>query len=75
VRLLPEARMAETIGLDLATFRRWVAYRHLPEPFQDTKPPLWDSHAVHLALDRLSGIGSPTTKLDGWREKRNARNA
>lgn len=69
-RLLTEAKAAEAIGLELATFRHLVACGRLPKPLPDLN--LFDLKAIDRALDRLSGIGSPTNALDSWRERRNA---
>ena len=44
--------------------------RMLPKPMDLCG--LFDTKAVDLALDRLSGICSPTNALDAWRERRRA---
>jgi hypothetical protein len=69
-RLATEQQAADAIGLDLATFRHWVACGRLPKPLPDAG--LFDTRAIDIALDKLSGIGSPVHSLDAWREKRHA---
>ena len=55
-RLVSEGQAAAAIGLELATFRAWVADGQLPHPLPDCGK--YDLKAIHLALDRMSGIGS-----------------
>ena len=55
-RLASEVQAAAHIGLDLATFRAWVAAGRLPHALPDCGK--YDMKAIHLALDRMSGIGS-----------------
>jgi hypothetical protein len=69
-RLVPEQLAAEHVGVPLATFKHWVACGLMPKPL--ALCDLYDLKAVDLALDRLSGIGSPANALDAWREKRRA---
>ena len=69
-RLVAEQIAAEHVGVPLTTFRHWVACGLLPKAVELCG--LYDLKAVDLALDRLSGIGSPTNALDAWRERRRA---
>jgi hypothetical protein len=69
-RLATEQQAASQIGLELATFRAWVACGRFPKPLPDCG--LYDMKAIHSALDRISGLGSPANALDGWRDKRRA---
>ena len=55
-RLASEVQAAAHIGLDLATFRAWVAAGRLPHALPDCGK--YDMKAIHLALDRMSGIAS-----------------
>ena len=55
-RLASEVQAAAHIGLDLATFCAWVAAGRLPHALPDCGK--YDMKAIHLALDRMSGIGS-----------------
>ena len=55
-RLASEVQAAVQIGLDLATFRAWVAAGRLPHALPDCGR--YDMKAIHLALDRMSGIAS-----------------
>jgi predicted site-specific integrase-resolvase len=66
-RLACEKETAETIGLELSTFRTWVACGRLPGPIEDCGK--YDLKAIDQALDRISGIGSATNALDAWRTK------
>jgi hypothetical protein len=71
-RFQSEGRAAAILGLPLATFRALVTQGRLPKP--DPELGLYDMKALDAALDRLSGLGSPSSALEGWREKRrNAR--
>ena len=56
-RLASEVQAAGLIGLDLTTFRRWVADGRLPRVLPDCGK--YDLKAIHLALDRMSNIASP----------------
>ena len=69
-RLVKEGVAAQGLGLDLATFRDWVESGRLPEPIEGLD--LYDRKALDAALDRLSGIGAPSSALDAWRERRHA---
>src|SRR5262245_14510299 len=51
-RLVSEIEAAVQIGLDLATFRAWVAAGRLPHVLPDCGK--YDMKAIHLALDRIS---------------------
>ena len=55
-RLASEVQAAAHIGLDLATFRAWAAAGRLPHALPDCGK--YDMKAMHLALDRMSGIAS-----------------
>jgi GYF domain 2 len=55
-RLASEGQAAAQIGLDLATFRAWVAAGRLPYALPGCGK--YDMKAIHLALDRISGIVS-----------------
>ena len=55
-RLVSEVEAAVQIGLDLAMFRAWVAAGRLPHALPDCGK--YDMKAIHLALDRVSGIVS-----------------
>jgi hypothetical protein len=70
-RLKSETEAAETIGIELATFRHLVAAGRLPKAIADFG--LYDMKAIDAAIDRMSGIGSASNVLDQWREKRSAR--
>jgi hypothetical protein len=59
-RLASEGQAAAQIGLDLATFRTWVAAGRLPYALPDCGK--YDMKAIHLALDRMSGITSRETQ-------------
>jgi predicted site-specific integrase-resolvase len=67
-RLVPEKECAEAIGLDLSTFRNWVACGRLPKPLPDCGK--YDLKAADAALDKISGLGGATNALDAWRGKR-----
>jgi hypothetical protein len=64
-RLATEKEAADAIGLDLATFRAWVASGKLPKPIPDCGK--FDLKAIDVALDKVSGLGSPANALDSWR--------
>jgi hypothetical protein len=66
-RLVKEQEAADYIGLELATFRSWVETGRLPKPISDCGK--YDTRALDLALDRISGINSPANALDAWRAK------
>ena len=55
-RLASEGQAAAQIGLDLATFRAWVAEGRLPRALPDCGK--YDMKTIHLVLDRMSGIAS-----------------
>jgi hypothetical protein len=55
-RLVSEEQAAADIGLEFATFRTWVADGRLPRALPDCGK--YDMKAIHLALDRMSGIAS-----------------
>lgn len=63
-RLITEAKAAAYVGLDLSTFRHWVACRRLPKPLAGSD--LFDIRAIDAAVDRLSGLHSPANALDAW---------
>ena len=62
-RLVSESQAAADIGLELATFRTWVADGRLPRALPDCGK--YDMRAIHLALDRLSGIASGDSGSNG----------
>jgi hypothetical protein len=64
-RLVTEKQAAEAIGVELATFRAWVAAGKLPKPLADCGK--FDLKALDAALDRVSGLSNPTNALDAWR--------
>jgi hypothetical protein len=70
-RLATEKKAAEAYGLEPATFRHFVARGLFPKPLPECG--LYDLKAIDLALDRMSGIGSPANALDRWKEARRAR--
>ena len=72
-RLVSEKEGAEAIGLELATFRSWVASCKLPKPIAECGK--YDLKAIDAALDRISGLGGPTNALDAWKAKGTTRNA
>lgn len=74
-RLASEKQAADALGLDLATFRAWVASGRLPKAIPDCNK--YDLRAIDAALDRISGLGNPMNALDAWRAKgaSNARRA
>lgn len=62
-RLASEMQAAASIGLDLTTFRRWVADGRLPRALPDCDK--YDLKAIHLALDRMSNIASSPGPTNG----------
>ena len=66
-RLANEKEAAESIGLDVATFRAWVDAGKLPKPLPDCGK--YDLKALDAAVDRISGLGSPSNALDAWKAK------
>jgi hypothetical protein len=64
-RLVDEKEAAAGTGLDLATFRAWVASGKLPKPIADCGK--YDVKAIDAALDRVSGLGGSGNALDAWR--------
>jgi hypothetical protein len=66
-RLVSEKEAAESIGLDVATFRNWVAAGKLPKAIPECGK--FDIKALDLALDRLSGLGGASNALDAWKAK------
>jgi predicted site-specific integrase-resolvase len=69
-RLASEHEAAESVGIDVATFRAWVDCGRLPKPLPDCNK--FDLKAIDAALDRVSGIGTPANALETWRQKRRA---
>jgi hypothetical protein len=67
-RLATEAQAATLIGIELATFRHFVAIGRLPKPLPELD--LYDMKAIDAALDRMSGIGCGSNALERWRETR-----
>jgi hypothetical protein len=74
-RLVLEKEAADAVGIDLATFRAWVACRRLPQDLPDCGK--YDLKAIDLALDRMSGLLSSANAYDAWKVERgrNARSA
>ena len=70
-RIVAEREAADAAGLDLATFRAWVASGKLPPPIADCNK--FDIKAIDAAIDRISGLGGPANALDAWRAKGHAR--
>jgi hypothetical protein len=66
-RLVSEKEAAEAVGLDLATFKGWVACGKLPKPMPDCGK--FDLKAIDAAIDRLSGLGGASNALDAWKAK------
>lgn len=66
-RLASEAEAAAHIGLALATFRAWVADGRLPRELPDSGK--YDMKAIHLALDRMSGISARENGSNDWLER------
>ena len=66
-RLATEKEAADSIGLDLATFKAWVECGKLPGPIADCGK--YDLKALDVAIDRVSGIGNASNALDAWRGK------
>jgi hypothetical protein len=64
-RLASEVQAAAHIGLDLATFRAWVAAGRLPHALPGCGK--YDMKAIHLALDRMSGIASRENDVESDR--------
>jgi hypothetical protein len=69
-RLASERQAAEEIGLDVATFRAWVECGKLPKSLPDCGK--FDMKAIDAALDRISGLDTPSNALDAWKERRRA---
>ena len=69
-RFVSEKEAAEYIGVDTSLVRAWVACGRLPQPIPDCGK--FDLRAIDVALDLLSGIGTPTNSLDAWRAKKRA---
>jgi hypothetical protein len=63
-RLVNEAQAVAQIGLELITFRAWVADGRLPRALPDCDK--YDLKAIHLALDRMSGITSQWNGSHHW---------
>jgi hypothetical protein len=66
-RLVSEGQAAAAIGLEIATFHAWVADGRLPRPLPDCGK--YDLKAIHLALDRMSGIGVDATQSNDRLER------
>jgi hypothetical protein len=63
-RLVTEKQAAEAVGLDVATFRAWVAAGKLPKSIPDCDK--FDLKAIDAALDRVSGLGTAASALYAW---------
>ena len=70
-RLVCEKEAAESIGLEVATFRAWVAAGRLPQPLPECGK--YDLKAIDAAIDRVSGLGSASNALDSWRVAKGGR--
>ena len=57
-RLLTGTEAAEYCGLTLGTFLKWVEDGRVPRALPGTRR--WDRKALDLALDKASGIVSPS---------------
>jgi hypothetical protein len=66
-RLATDVEAAEAIGIEVSTFRNWVSCGLMPGPLRDCNK--FDLKAIDVALDRISGLGSPGNALDAWRER------
>jgi hypothetical protein len=66
-RLVTESEGAEYVGLEVATFRAWVASGRLPKPITDINK--YDVKALDRAIDLISGLGGPSNALDAWQAK------
>jgi GYF domain 2 len=66
-RLANEEQAAAQIGLELTTFRAWVTGGRLPQALPGCDK--YDMKAIHLALDRMSGIASRENPSSDWVEK------
>jgi hypothetical protein len=69
-RLLTETELADALGIPLATVRHLVAIGRLPKPLEEFNR--YDMEAIDDALDRMSGLGGPTSALDNFRARRHA---
>lgn len=67
-RFVQEDAAARILGLPISNFRHWVKIGRLPGPVADVQ--LYDLNALHIACDRISGIGAPQNALDAWMEKK-----
>jgi len=70
-RVLSRAQAAAYCGVAPATFDKSVREGILPKPIPDTRR--WDRVKLDLALDRRSGIASPSTasnQFDQWKAER-----
>jgi hypothetical protein len=63
-RLITAQEGAAALGLELSQFHHWVSLGRLPKSFPDINK--WDVEALHVAIDRLSGIGGRANALDAW---------
>lgn len=71
-RLVTEKEAAVAVGLDLATFRAWVAAGKLPKPIPECGR--FDLKAIDAAIDRVSGLGTrPTRSTHGEQERQKMR--
>lgn len=57
-RLTSGPDAAAYLGLTTAAFNKWVAQGRIPKPLPGTRR--WDRKAIDLALDRISGIATPS---------------
>lgn len=75
-RLLSGAEAAAYLGISRATFAKWVAAGLAPKPLTGTRR--WDRKALDLALDKASGIVTPTSiseddEYANWKQAYDAR--
>jgi hypothetical protein len=68
-RGLRREEAADYLSLSLAGFDAWVAQGLIPGPIPGTKR--WDRKAIDLALDRASGLESPSP-FEEWKRGRRA---
>jgi hypothetical protein len=76
-RGMTKKEAAAYCGCDsLAAFDHWVRRGILPGPIPGTHR--WDRRAIDMRLDLASGLqttNTPTTALEEWRAKKNARSS
>lgn len=75
-RLMSGATAAAYCGVMPATWSKWVASGVMPKPVEFTRR--WDRKAIDLALDKSSGIATPSVASQGdefatWKASRETR--